>query len=84
MSDISNAQKEEVRSLLNNPLLQLALQNALADVWNGLQGASTLEGAALAYKQMEGATSVLSKLHSNVDIKKSFAVTPRRLKHTTP
>lgn len=78
----SDSQKAILREILSNPLLELAMQSALSDVWKGLAGATTLEGAALAYKQMEGASGVLTKLYSMAELKRDFSVNPRKLKHT--
>lgn len=79
----SSNEKAELRSILENPTLQKAFQQALTDVWKDLGGAQTLEAAALAYKHQEGATAVLKRLHAFVEVRKDFTVNPRKLKHTT-
>ena len=84
MSNFTEDQKVDLRQMLANPLLQLALQNALSDTLGAYSGASTVEAAAMAYKAQEGARMVISTLFSNADTKPVQTTTHRRLKPEPP
>lgn len=77
----SPEQKAELRTLLGNPLIQQALQHALSCAWDASGSPSTLEGAAMAFKQMEGAQTAITTLYKLGDLKKSFSISSPRLKH---
>lgn len=84
MSNFTDTQKADLRELLANPLLQIALQNALADVLSANSGETTIEGAAMAYKVQEGARNVISSLFSSADSKPVQTSGHRRLKPEPP
>ena len=83
--NLTEIEREELRQLLSQPLIQKALQLALSDVLVSYSGASTMESAALSYKAEEGARALVSTLFSIADIKKVPAPTHRRFRpETTP
>jgi len=84
MSNFTDDQKASLRDILAQPLLQIALQNALADVLAANSGADTIEGAAMAYKVQEGARNVISTLFASADTKPVVTNTHRRLKPEPP
>ncbi len=83
--DFTDPQKEELRVILNTPLMQKALQVALNDVLTSTYGEKTAEGASLAYKVAEGARMFVSMLFNNVDVTAVWPSTHRRFRtETTP
>lgn len=84
MSNFTDAQKASLREILAQPLLQQALQNALSDVLVANSGATSIEGAAMAYKAQEGARNVISTLFAIADTQPVVTNTHRRLKPEPP
>lgn len=81
--ELSEGQQAELKQLLDSPLLQAAIDWALADSWKAKAGESTLETAAMAYAYQQGTTDLVAKLYSLVKAKKVITANPTKLKHNT-
>ena len=81
---LTDPQKQEVRTMLEHPLMMLVMTEALRISWLKKKGAATLEEAAMAFNHQSGADDVLCELFSLVESKKQISITPRKLRHQIP
>jgi hypothetical protein len=79
---LTEDQKADLRGMLENKLMTLAMEEALRETWRRKGGAETLEAAAMAYNHLAGASGVLDELFSMAESKEKISITPRKLRHT--
>ncbi len=78
---LSEKEKADLRELLSVPIMKKAIEDSLREVWRRKRGMETLEGAAMAYNHQSGASDFLDALYSLAEIKDTFHVPMRKLKH---
>ena len=70
---LSNADKQDLRTVLESPLFRKVMQEALTATYREKAGAASLEQAAMAYNYTEGARGVLNRLLGMAEIKEELA-----------
>jgi hypothetical protein len=72
---LNNYEKQDLRVMLENPLLKKSFVEALNSTYREKAGATSLEQAAMAYNFTEGARGILNRLLSMADIKEEISAT---------
>ena len=70
---LSNADKQDLHTILESPLLKKVFQEALVSTYRERAGASSLEAAAMAYNYTEGARGILNRILGMAEIKEEVA-----------
>jgi hypothetical protein len=80
-STFSEEQKARLRSIINDPLFQKAVSEALGAIWRSQSGAIGQEASALAFSYYRGSCEVLTAIHMMADEEKPQPPRPARLNH---
>jgi len=81
MLELSDKEKSDLHALLGDPLLKRVFEEGLRKVWAKKRNMETLEGAAMAYNHQSGASDLLDEIYSLAELKGSFYVPMRKLRH---
>jgi hypothetical protein len=80
-STLTEAEKAQLRPMINHPVFTKAVSEALGQVWRSQLGAQGQEACALAFAHYKGSCEVLSAIHLLADEAKVQQPRPLRLNH---